>query len=182
MAEPPAVPPELECLLQVSELRVKPTIESLRGFQRCCTYDLLGPAGNLMFQGIEQRELGGPRLELKVKNTQENNVLNLHVLSRIKSWDTKLQVSSSSGQLLGCIEKEWKSFSSRFDILDPSGDICLKVKGPGWGNPCLMPIIRCSPLTKKRTLAASCVNIEASKRTATPSVSRRTSMSPRRPC
>lgn len=132
MAGVPVVPPGLENLLQVSELYVKQTWNST--FQSYCTYDLYDPDGHLLYEAIEQQECCGPRLDLMVNNTQGYNVLNLLVPSNFCNWDTELQVSSSTGELLGYIDKTWASFSSAFDISDPSGLIYLKVKGPGWGE------------------------------------------------
>ncbi|XP_018431338.1 PREDICTED: phospholipid scramblase 2-like, partial [Nanorana parkeri] len=103
-------------------------------FQSYCTYDLFGTDGQLVYKAMEQRECCGPRMDLKVQNTQGYDVLDLLVPSDCCSCDTKLQVSTSSGQLLGFIYKEWTSFSFNFDILDPLGLVCLKVKGPGWGE------------------------------------------------
>ncbi|KAM5126684.1 phospholipid scramblase 3-like [Mantella aurantiaca] len=132
MAGFPVASPGLEYLFQVNGLFVKETRHST--FQSYCTYDLFGPDGRLAYQAAEQRECCGPRMDLRVNNAQGYNVLNLLVPSDFCSFDTKLQVSSSSGEILGYIYKEWTSFSLSFDILDPSGLVCLKVKGPGWGE------------------------------------------------
>ncbi|XP_040203125.1 phospholipid scramblase 3-like [Rana temporaria] len=132
MAGVPVAPPGLEYLLRANGLLMKQTRQST--FQSYTTYDLLGTDGQLVYQATEQRECCGPRMHLKVNNTQGYNVLNLLVPSNFCSWDTKLQVFCSSGELLGFIYKEWTSFSIKFDILDPSGLVCLKVKGPGWGE------------------------------------------------
>ncbi|XP_073479476.1 phospholipid scramblase 3-like [Aquarana catesbeiana] len=132
MAGVAVAPPGLEYLLQVNALSMKQTREST--FQSHTTYDLFGTDGQLAYQATEHRECCGPRMDLKVNNAQGYNVLNLRVPSNFCGWDTKLQVSCSSGELLGYIYKEWTSFYIKFDILDPSGLVCLKVKGPGWGE------------------------------------------------
>ncbi|XP_072255299.1 phospholipid scramblase 3-like [Pyxicephalus adspersus] len=132
MAGYPVVPPGLEFLPQVSELYVKQTRDSV--FQNYCTYDLFDATGQLLYKAVEQREFCGPRLDLIVSSLQGYVVLHLLVPSNFCSWETKLQVSSSSGEILGYIEKNWTSFSASFDILDPSGGFLFKVKGPGWGE------------------------------------------------
>ncbi|XP_077327345.1 phospholipid scramblase 3-like [Lithobates pipiens] len=132
MARVPVAPPGLEYLLRVNGLLMKQTRVST--FQSYTTYDLFGTDGQLAYQATEQRECCGPRMDLKVNNAQGNNVLNLFLPSNFCDWDTKLQVFCSTGELLGYIYKEWTSFSIKFDILDPSGLVCLKVKGPGWGE------------------------------------------------
>ncbi|PIO30711.1 hypothetical protein AB205_0020060, partial [Aquarana catesbeiana] len=101
-------------------------------FQNYNTYDFFGTDGQLVYQAAQQRECCGPRMDCRVTNTQGYNVLNLLVPLECCSCDTK--VSCSTGQLLGYIIKEWTSFTLSFDILDPSGLVCLKVKGPGWGE------------------------------------------------
>ncbi|XP_068129923.1 phospholipid scramblase 3-like [Hyperolius riggenbachi] len=132
MAGFPICPPGLEYLLQVNELRIKQTRASV--FQSYCTYDVLGPEGHLVYRATERRECCGPRMALTVTNTQGYNVLHLLVPFECCSCETKLQVSGSSGELLGYIDRNLTSFAASFDILDPSGLICLKVKGPGWGE------------------------------------------------
>ncbi|XP_077327670.1 phospholipid scramblase 3-like [Lithobates pipiens] len=132
MAGVPVAPPGLEYLLQVNGLFMKETRSGI--FQSYNTYDFFGTDGQLVYQAAEQRECCGPRMDCRVTNTQGYNVLNLLVPSECCSCDTKLQVSCSTGQLLGYIIKEWTSFTLSFDILDPSGLVCLKVKGPGWGE------------------------------------------------
>ncbi|XP_040203133.1 phospholipid scramblase 3-like [Rana temporaria] len=128
----PVAPPGLEYLLQVNGLFMKETRSGI--FQNYNTYDLFGTDGQLVYQATEQRECCGPRMDCRVANTQGYNVLNLLVPLECCSCDTKLQVSSSSGELLGYIIQEWTSFTLSFDILDPSGLVCLNVKGPGWGE------------------------------------------------
>ncbi|KAM5126690.1 phospholipid scramblase 3-like [Mantella aurantiaca] len=132
MARVPVGPSGLESLLQVNGLFVKRTRNGV--LYSFCTYELFDPDDRLVYQAVEQRECCGPRLDLSVNNTQGNNVLNLMLPSDSCGCDTRLQVSSSSGEILGYIYKEWTSFSLSFDILDSSGHVCLKVKGPGWGE------------------------------------------------
>ncbi|XP_075703487.1 phospholipid scramblase 3-like isoform X2 [Rhinoderma darwinii] len=103
-------------------------------FQNYCSYDLFGPNGLLLYQAIEQRECCGPRLDVRVQNTQGYNVLNLYIPSNFCSWETTLQVVDAAGHLLGYVEQNWSSFSASFNILNPLNEICLKVKGPGWGE------------------------------------------------
>ncbi|XP_073479517.1 phospholipid scramblase 3-like [Aquarana catesbeiana] len=132
MARVPIAPPGLENLLQVNGLFVKETRNSM--FQSHCTYDLFDINGQFLYHAVEQRECCGPRIDCRVTNAQGYNVLNLLVPSECCTCDTKLQVSTPSGELLGYIIKEWTSFTLSFDILDPLGLVCLKVKGPGWGE------------------------------------------------
>ncbi|XP_077327628.1 phospholipid scramblase 3-like isoform X2 [Lithobates pipiens] len=128
----PVAPPGLEYLLQVNGLFMKKTRNVI--FQNYNTYDLFGTDGQLVYQATEQRECCGPQMDCRVANTQGYNVLNLLVPFECCTCDTKLQVSSSSGEILGYIMQEWTSFTLSFDILDPSGLVCLNVKGPGWGE------------------------------------------------
>ncbi|XP_040190186.1 phospholipid scramblase 3-like [Rana temporaria] len=131
MAGRPVAPPGLEYLLQVNGLLMKQTRKSI--FQIASTYDLFDTNGQLVYQATEKRKFFGPRMDLRVANTKGYNVLNLLVPLKWCSLNTKLQVSSSSGELLGYIVEQWTSLTLSFHILDPSGLVCLKVKGPGWG-------------------------------------------------
>ncbi|XP_077330074.1 phospholipid scramblase 1-like [Lithobates pipiens] len=128
----PIAPPGLENLLQVNGLSVKETRNSI--FQSHCTYDLFDTNGHFVYHAAEQRECCGPQIDCRVTNAQGYNVLNLLVPSECCTCDTKLQVSTSSGELLGYIIKKWTSFTLSFDILDPLRRVCFKVKGPGWGE------------------------------------------------
>ncbi|XP_075062235.1 phospholipid scramblase 1-like [Mixophyes fleayi] len=139
MARIAITPPGLEYLAQVSQFHVNQTKSSM--FQTYCTYDLLSPDGLLVYQGVEERDCCGPRMDVKVRNTQGYNVLNLLLPSNFCSWDTILQISGSSGEPLGYIQKNWTSFTASFDILNTHNQICLKVKGPGWGEGFMSNII-----------------------------------------
>ncbi|XP_040271358.1 phospholipid scramblase 3-like [Bufo bufo] len=126
------VPPGLQELLPVSQFYIHQTWNGM--FQGYCTYNLSGPNGQLVYQATEDRECCGPRLSVRVQNIQGYNVLNLYIPANFCSWETTLQVSDSSGQILGYVDQNWTAFSSSFDILNPHHEICLKVKGPGWGE------------------------------------------------
>ncbi|XP_056408196.1 phospholipid scramblase 2-like [Hyla sarda] len=132
MAAFPIVPPGLQELIPVSQFYINQKWNSM--FQYSCTYDLLGPNGNLVYQATENRECCGPRMDVRVQDTQGYNVLHLLIPYECCSWETKLQVIDASGQLLGYIEQNWSFSSASFDILNPLNQICLKVKGPGWGE------------------------------------------------
>ncbi|XP_069811839.1 phospholipid scramblase 2-like [Dendropsophus ebraccatus] len=103
-------------------------------FQSSCTYDLLGPHGALVYQAEENRECCGPRMDVRIRNIQGYNVFNMYIPSECCSWETRLQVADSSGQILGFIEQNWSFSAASFNVLDPLNQICLKVKGPGWGE------------------------------------------------
>ncbi|XP_063806491.1 phospholipid scramblase 3-like [Pseudophryne corroboree] len=128
----PITPPGLEYLVQVSQFHVNQTQTSL--WESHCIYDVISPDGLLVYGGIQHREFCGPTMDVRIHNTQGHNVLNLLLPSDFCSWDTTLQISDSSGNLLGYIEKNLASFTTSFNILNPFHQICLKVKGPGWGE------------------------------------------------
>ncbi|XP_075061038.1 phospholipid scramblase 3-like [Mixophyes fleayi] len=118
----------LVIIVRVDQFHVNQTRNSM--FQSYCTYDLLSPDGLLVYQGVEERVCCGPRMDVKVRNTQGHNVLNLILPYECCSWDTILQISGSSGEPFGYIQKNWASFN----ILNPSHQVCLTVKCPGWGE------------------------------------------------
>ncbi|OCT90936.1 phospholipid scramblase 3 [Xenopus laevis] len=130
MAGPPVIPPGLENLVQMDEIRIKQTRRST--FQSYCTYDLLAPNGALLYQAEERRECCGPRIDVSVQNPHGQHVLLLLLPSSYCSWETQLQVSSGSGTLLGFIDRSWSTMN--FTILTPTGEKSLKVQGPGWGG------------------------------------------------
>ncbi|XP_063806489.1 phospholipid scramblase 2-like [Pseudophryne corroboree] len=124
----PITPPGLESLVQGSQFLVNQTRTSI--FQSHCTYDLLNADGFLLYHGVEVRECCGPRMEVKVCNTKGYNVLHLLMPSECCSCENRLQVSDSSGILLGYIEQKWTNFT----IMDSLHQVCLTVKSPGWGQ------------------------------------------------
>ncbi|XP_073480057.1 phospholipid scramblase 2-like [Aquarana catesbeiana] len=129
----PVAPPGLEYLLQVNELSVIKTSKGI--FQSCNAYDFFGIDGELVYKATEQQEeCCGPEIDCRITNTQGYNVLNLLEPSECCTCDTKLRVSSSSGELFGYIMEQWTSFTLSIDILNPLGLVCLNVKGPGWGE------------------------------------------------
>ncbi|XP_072006203.1 phospholipid scramblase 1-like isoform X2 [Engystomops pustulosus] len=132
MAGLAVAPPGLQDLIPISQFYINQTCNST--FQSYCTYDLFGPSGELLYRATENRECCGPRMDISVQNVQGYNVLRLFIPSDFCSWETKLQVTDSSGNLLGYIEKNWTFSAASFNILNPSHEICLKVKGPGWGE------------------------------------------------
>ncbi|KAM3910128.1 phospholipid scramblase 3-like [Leptodactylus fuscus] len=132
MAAVPFVPSGLQELIPISQLYIHQKWSSM--FQNYCTYDVLGPSGNLLYQATENRECCGPRMDVDVRNVQGYNVLNLQIPANFCSWETTLQVSDASGQLLGFVAQNWTFSSASFDLLNPMSEICLKVKGPGWGE------------------------------------------------
>ncbi|XP_056389297.1 phospholipid scramblase 1-like [Hyla sarda] len=132
MAASPLVPPGLQELIPVSRFYVNQTWSSV--YQRYCTYDLLGPDGNLVYQAREKRKWCGPPMDVRVQNIQGCNVLTLYKPAVLFSWKSKLQVIDASDRLLGYIEKNFSFSSASFNILNPLNQICLKVEGPGWGE------------------------------------------------
>lgn len=132
MAGIPISPPGLQDLIPISQFFINQTWSSM--FQGYCTYDLIGPTGQLLYQATELRECCGPRMNVAVQSLQGYNVLNLHMPANFCSWETTLQVIDGSGHLLGYIDKNLSSMAASFDILNPLNQICLKVKGPGWGQ------------------------------------------------
>ncbi|XP_075452559.1 phospholipid scramblase 3-like [Ascaphus truei] len=132
MAHIPGVPPGLEHLLQLDQVHIKHIRQSM--FQAYHTYDLLSHSGHLLFRVEQERECWGPRLDLRVRNLQGYDVLNVLLPSACCSCDTKMQVSCPPGLLLGYVEQDWGSFTSSFTLLTPEGEASLCVRGPGWGG------------------------------------------------
>ncbi|XP_068129922.1 phospholipid scramblase 3-like [Hyperolius riggenbachi] len=132
MARIPIAPPGLEQLVQVAGIRVKQTNSSF-AFDGS-TYDVLTPIGSLIYQARDERSCCGPRMDVGIFNAQGQSVVHLSVPDGCFTWETRLEVSSSTSGLLGYIDKKVTSFAASFDILDPSGRVVLKVKGPGWGE------------------------------------------------
>ncbi|XP_077116836.1 phospholipid scramblase 3-like isoform X2 [Ranitomeya variabilis] len=132
MAGVALVPPGLQDLISLTHVHINQKYNSV--FQSYCSYDLCGSSGHLLYQATELREFCGPRIDVRVQNINGEQVLSLYMPSNFCSWETTLQVMDASGHLLGLIDQNWSFSSLSFDILNPLNQICLKVKGPGWGE------------------------------------------------
>ncbi|KAM4035983.1 phospholipid scramblase 4-like isoform 2-T2 [Anomaloglossus baeobatrachus] len=132
MAGVAVFPPGLQDLILLTHVYVNQKYNSL--FQTYCSYDVCGADGVLLYRAMEQQECCGPRIDVRIQNIQGQQVLSLHMPANFCSWETTLQVMDASGHLLGLIDQNWSFSALSFNIINPLNQICLKVKGPGWGE------------------------------------------------
>lgn len=146
---PPPMPPGLNYLMTVSSLFVKQQLELLEiitGFETQNKYAVKNQTGQTVYYASEQsdccsRNCCGPfrGFEMPIVDIYGHEIIHLirpftcnfcNCCGCCKCCLQKVDVYSPPGTLVGTVQEVWTFCIPKFKVLDPGGNVVLRITGP----------------------------------------------------
>uniref|UniRef100_A0A8C5P8M6 Phospholipid scramblase n=1 Tax=Leptobrachium leishanense TaxID=445787 RepID=A0A8C5P8M6_9ANUR len=123
------VPRSLEHLLQLNQLAVRQKFSVSQGNGR--TFDILDPAGQRVYQALQEYQCCGPGYNVKIMDNSEQEVLDI-IEECACTCTRQVQVHSFGGNLLGNVKLHSNFLVTHLSVMDPSKNVVLHIVGPSF--------------------------------------------------